>query len=85
MVVRRNANIIKRLRSGDIIDLGLNGDNEYYIVAYQSVGGKYCLTSLQDGYTSVYGDSLSYIENFLRGLGYEIIEDTEIKEFEFSF
>lgn len=85
MAVRRNVNIIKSLRSGDIIDLGLNGHNEYYIVAYQSVGGKYCLTSLQDGYTSVYGDSLSHIEDFLCGLGYEIVEDTETKEFEFSF
>ena len=85
MSVRRNVNVIKSLRSGDIIDLGLNGRSEYYIVAYQAIGGKYCLTNLQDGYTSVYGDDLACIENFLRGLGYEIIEDTETKEFEFSF
>lgn len=85
MSVRRNVNVIKSLKSGDIIDLGLNGHNEYYIVAYQAVGGKYCLTNLQDGYTSVYGDSLAYIEDFLRGLGYEIIEDTETKEFTFGF
>lgn len=85
MTVRRNVNIIKSLRSGDIIDLGLNEHNEYYIVAYQSVGGKYCLTSLQDGYTSVYGDSLSHIEDFLRGLGYEIVEDTEVRVSDFSF
>ena len=85
MSIRRNVNVIKSLKSGDIIDLGLNGHNEYYIVAYQAVGGKYCLTSLQDGYTIVYRDSLAYIEDFLRGLGYEIVEDTEAKEFEFSF
>ena len=85
MSIRRNVNVIKSLRSGDIIDLGLNGHSEYYIVAYQAVGGKYCLTSLQDGYTSVYRDSLAYIEDFLRSLGYEIIEDTETKELEFSF
>lgn len=85
MTVRRNVNIIKSIKSGDIIDLGLNGHNEYYIVAYQSVGGRYCLVNLQDGYTSVYGDSLAYIEDFLRSLGYEIIEDTETKEFTFSF
>ena len=85
MSIRRNVNVIKSLRSGDIIDLGLNGHSEYYIVAYQAVGGKYCLTSLQNGYTNVYRDSLAYIEDFLRSLGYEIIEDTEIKELEFSF
>lgn len=85
MSVRRNVNIIKSLRSGDIIDLGLNGHSEYYIVAYQSVGGRYCLVNLQDGYTNVYGDSLAYIEDFLRSLGYEIIEDTETKEFTFCF
>lgn len=85
MSLRRNVNVIKSLRSGDIIDLGLNGHSEYYIVAYQAIGGRYCLVNLQDGYTSVYGDSLEYIEDFLRGLGYEIVEDTETKEFEFGF
>lgn len=85
MSIRRNVNVIKSLKSGDIIDLGLNGYNEYYIVAYQAVGGRYCLVNLQDGYTSVYRDSLEYIKDFLRGLGYEIIEDTETKEFTFSF
>lgn len=47
MSVRRNVNIIKSLRSGDIIDLGLNGHSEYYIVAYQSVGGR-------DKYNAIY-------------------------------
>lgn len=84
MSLRRNVNVIKSLRSGDIIDLGLNGHSEYYIVAYQAVGGRYCLVNLQDGYTSV-GDSLAYIEDFLRGLGYEIIEDTEVRVSDFSF
>lgn len=85
MSLRRNVNVIKSLRSGDIIDLGLNGHSEYYIVAYQAVGGRYCLVNLQDGCTSVYGDSLAYIEDFLRGLGYEIIEDTEVRVSDFSF
>ena len=40
MSIRRNVNVIKSIKSGDIIDLGLNGHNEYYIVAYQAVGGK---------------------------------------------